>query len=79
MSTASSERKVFGKFEPNVHSIERVIRIVTGLGLISLAFVGPENPWFLIGVVPLMTGLIGWCPPYTLLGVNTCRIGRSTK
>lgn len=56
----------------NVHPLERVIRIAVGLGLISLAFVGPQNPWFFLGVVPLATGLLGWCPPYALLGISTC-------
>lgn len=60
----------------NVHSIERGIRIVIGLVLVSLAFVGPANSWFLLGLIPLATGLIGWCPPYTLLGINTCNIGK---
>lgn len=61
----------------NVHNIERVIRIVIGLGLISLAFVGPANPWFFLGAIPLLTGLMGWCPPYALLGISTCPV--STK
>ena len=56
----------------NVHNIERVIRILVGLGLISLVFVGPQAVWGWIGVVPLATGLTGWCPPYSLLGINTC-------
>lgn len=77
MTTTNSEQKVFGKFDVNVHKFERVARVAIGLGLVSLAFVGPSNPWFLIGIVPMLTGLIGWCPPYSLLGINTCRIGRS--
>ena len=60
----------------NVHSVERVLRIVVGLALISMAFVGPANLWFLVGIVPLATGLLGWCPPYSLLGINTCNIGK---
>ncbi len=59
----------------NVHPIERAVRVVLGIGLTSLAFVGPANPWFFLGLIPLVTGLIGWCPPYSLLGVNTCKIG----
>lgn len=55
----------------NVHPIERIVRIVLGLGLMSLAFVGPKNPWFLLGIIPLGTGLVGWCPPYALLGFST--------
>jgi hypothetical protein len=57
----------------NIGNIERLLRIVAGLVLIALVFVGPQTPWGWIGVVPLLTGLIGWCPPYALLGINTCR------
>jgi hypothetical protein len=60
----------------NIHRYERVVRVAVGLGLVSLAFVGPSNPWFLLGVVPIFTGLSGWCPPYQLLGINTCRLGK---
>ena len=62
--------------QKNIHNIERIVRIVIGLGLTSMAFVGPANLWFLIGVVPLLTGIIGWCPPYSLLGINTCNLGK---
>lgn len=60
----------------NIHPIERGVRILVGLILISLAFIGPANPWFLLGLIPLATGLVGWCPPYSLLGINTCRLGQ---
>lgn len=56
----------------NVGSVDRVIRIVVGLGLISLAFWGPKTMWGWIGLVPLFTAVVGWCPPYALLGINTC-------
>ena len=55
----------------NIGSIDRVLRILVGLGLISLVFVGPQTPWGWIGVVPLATALIGWCPAYSLLGIKT--------
>ena len=58
--------------KPNVGSIDRVIRIVLGLGLISLVFVGPQTPWGWIGIVPLATALIGWCPAYLPFGISTC-------
>lgn len=61
----------------NIHSIERILRIVVGLGLTSMAFIGPANPWFLLGLVPVLTGVLGWCPPYALLGINTCKIGKN--
>jgi hypothetical protein len=59
----------------NIHRVERGVRIVVGAVLTSLAFVGPANPWFFLGLVPLATGLIGWCPPYAMLGINTCKLG----
>lgn len=60
----------------NIHPIERGVRVTLGLVLISLAFLGPENKWFLLGVVPLLTGLSGWCPPYQILGIDTCKLGK---
>ena len=56
----------------NVGTIERILRIVVGLGLIAIVFVGTQTNWGWFGVIPLLTGLIGWCPPYALLGINTC-------
>jgi hypothetical protein len=57
----------------NVHNVERVVRIIIGLVLLSLVFIGPKTAWGWIGVVPLLTGLTGWCPPYSLLGISTCK------
>ncbi len=57
----------------NVGKVDRTLRIVVGLVLISLVFVGPQTPWGWIGIVPLATALIGWCPLYTLIGANTCK------
>ncbi len=54
------------------HPVERVIRVVVGLVLLSLVFVGPKTPWGWIGILPLLTGLTGLCPLYTLLGISTC-------
>jgi hypothetical protein len=56
----------------NVGTIDRILRIVVGLVLIALVFIGPKTPWGLIGLVPLLTGLVCFCPAYTLLGLNTC-------
>jgi hypothetical protein len=58
----------------NMGTIDRVIRIVVGLVLLSLIVLVPEAPWRwvgLIGIVPLVTAIIGWCPAYSLIGVNT--------
>ena len=65
--------------QKNIHPIERVIRVGVGLVLTSMAFIGPANPWFLIGIVPVLTGLIGWCPPYQILGINTCKLSHNQK
>lgn len=59
--------------ERNIGDAERVVRVLIGLGLLSLVFIGPKTVWGLIGVVPIITGLSGWCPPYSLLGINTCK------
>lgn len=57
----------------NEGKVERVLRVLVGLVLIALVFVGPKTPWGWIGVVPLLTGLIGYCPAYTIFGINTCK------
>ena len=58
----------------NVGGIDRTVRIVAGLTLIALAVTGTVGVWGWLGVVPLATGLIGWCPPYAMLGINTCKV-----
>lgn len=57
----------------NIGNVERLIRIVAGLVLIALAATGTVGWWGWLGFVPLATGLMGWCPPYSLLGINTCK------
>ncbi len=54
------------------HPIERVIRALVGIVLLSLVFVGPKTPWGWIGLLPLLTGVTGLCPLYTILGISTC-------
>jgi len=56
----------------NEGTIDRALRVLAGLVLIALAATGTVGVWGWIGVVPLATGLIGWCPAYTLLGISTC-------
>jgi len=56
----------------NVGTLDRALRIALGLGLLSLVFVGPQTPWGLVGLVPLITGLVRFCPAYGLVGMNTC-------
>lgn len=57
--------------EANVGQTDRIVRIVAGLGLLSLIFVGPQTWLGLVGIVPLATAFINFCPAYKLLGVNT--------
>jgi hypothetical protein len=61
----------------NVGGIDRILRIVAGLVLIVLAIMGIGAPYTWIGIVPLATGLIGWCPAYTLFGMRTCPVKRA--
>lgn len=61
----------------NVGGIDRGLRIAVGTALVALSFVGPWTetlyPWGLIGLVPLATGLMRWCPAYSIFGIRTCR------
>ncbi|MCP5372361.1 MAG: DUF2892 domain-containing protein [Hyphomicrobiales bacterium] len=61
--------------QQNVGTIDRALRIIVGLALIAFAIFGPESaykPWAWIGVVPLLTALVGFCPAYRLFGLRTC-------
>ncbi len=60
-------------FKQNQSSRERALRVVVGLGLLSLVFVGPMTYLGLVGLVPLVTGLAGSCPAYGLFGISTCK------
>jgi hypothetical protein len=56
----------------NVGGIDRILRILLGLVLIGMTLTGNIGIWGWIGVVPLVTGAVGWCPPYAILGISTC-------
>lgn len=56
--------------------VDRSIRVVVGLVILSLVFVGPQTLWGLVGLVPLITGLVGFCPLYKVLGLNTCPLSK---
>ncbi|AMC99812.1 YgaP family membrane protein [Halomonas chromatireducens] len=58
----------------NVGSIDKIARIVIGAVLIGLAMTGVISAWGWIGLLPLATGLLNFCPAYTLLGINTCKL-----
>jgi hypothetical protein len=57
----------------NEHKVDRIIRVITGLFILSLVLWGPKSWWGLLGIIPIFTGLIGYCPLYPLLGINTCK------
>lgn len=61
----------------NESTIDRALRIILGLILLSLVFVGPETPLGWIGLVPLVTGLAGFCPLYTIFGLRTCPLSKA--
>ena len=63
-------------FPRNEHAVDRVIRVIAGVALLSLVWIGPQTPWGWVGLVPLVTGLVGSCPLYRLLGISTCSIGK---
>jgi hypothetical protein len=65
-------------FETNEGTVDRAVRVVLGLGLLSLTVVGPQTLWGLVGLVPLATGALGSCPLYSLMGVNTCGIKKAS-
>jgi hypothetical protein len=60
----------------NEGTVDRVLRVVAGLTLIALSVTGTVGAWGYIGIVPLLTGAIGFCPLYTVLGINTCATRR---
>ncbi len=57
----------------NIGDPERVVRFLGGIVISSLAFWGPQNNWYLLGLIPLATGLVGTCPLYSVLGISTLK------
>jgi hypothetical protein len=58
----------------NEGTLDRALRVGLGVALLALVFVGPRSLWGLVGLVPLLTGLVGFCPLYRLLGISTCPV-----
>jgi hypothetical protein len=58
----------------NEATLDRAIRVVIGVGLLSLVFAGPQTLWGLVGLLPLLTGIVGFCPAYRLFGLSTCSV-----
>ena len=61
----------------NEGTLDRTLRVAAGLALIALAWSGTIGAWGWIGLVPLATGAVGWCPLYSMLGIRTCPVPRS--
>lgn len=61
----------------NEGTLDRIIRVLLGLVLLSLTVVGPQTMWGLVGLVPLITGAVGFCPLYKIVGLNTCPLKNS--
>jgi len=59
-------------FIQNENAIDRGLRVLLGVGLLSLTVLGPHTPWGLVGLVPLLTGIVGFCPLYRMVGLSTC-------
>lgn len=64
--------------QANVGTLDRIARAIIGVVLIALVFVGPQTPWGWIGLVPLATAVIGWCPAYRLFGLRTCPLQKQS-
>ena len=63
----------------NEGTVDRALRVIVGAGLVSIVFMGPQTAWGWVGLVPLVTGLVGSCPIYTLLGLRTCPLDSSNQ
>ena len=56
----------------NVGTLDRTLRIIVGVALLAMMFIGPKTIWGLVGIIPLATGLMRTCPAYSIFGINTC-------
>ncbi|MCI1190617.1 DUF2892 domain-containing protein [Calidifontimicrobium sp. SYSU G02091] len=59
--------------KPNVGGIDRILRFVVGIVLVALAATGTIGAWGYIGIVPIVTAALGWCPAYLPFGISTCK------
>jgi DUF2892 family protein len=71
---AVTHREQGGITVTNEGTLDRVIRIAIGIALLSLTVAGPKTMIGLVGIVPIVTGLVGFCPLYRLMGVSTCAL-----
>jgi hypothetical protein len=72
ISKTDKKMEVF-KMKKNIGSVDRIIRLVIGLFVLSLIFWGPKSLWGLLGIIPLGTALFGYCLLYIPLGISTCK------
>lgn len=63
----------------NEGKVDRILRVIVGLAVLSLCVIGPQTMWGLVGLVPLLTGLLGFCPLYKILGLSTCPLKKSSQ
>ncbi len=61
-------------FPKNMGTVDRALRVALGIGLLAIAFTGPQTPWGFLGIIPLLTAAIGSCPLYTMLGFSSCAV-----
>ncbi|MEH6625750.1 MAG: DUF2892 domain-containing protein [Motiliproteus sp.] len=59
--------------QQNIGKIDQTLRIVVGMALIALVFIGPQTPWGWIGVAVILIALVGFCPLYKIMGLSTCK------
>lgn len=64
-------------FTRNEAAFDRILRVILGLAVLSLLFAGPKSAWALLGILPLATGIVGYCPLYGALGFSTCSMRRA--
>ncbi|MCB0391457.1 MAG: DUF2892 domain-containing protein [Bdellovibrionales bacterium] len=65
--------------QKNAGKIDRVLRVILGLAVLASAFIGPQTVWGYVGIIPLVTGLIGFCPLYKVIGINTCPLEKKSN
>ena len=74
VSFTAATRKRIRNMAINEGTLDRALRVIVGLVILSLAFIGPQTPWAYLGLIPLLTGLVGFCPAYALFGIRTCKL-----
>ena len=71
ITRAEPEYSMAARHFHNMGSVDRALRAIVGLIVLSLAFVGPQSPWGYLGLIPLATAALGFCPLYSIFGIST--------